>query len=599
MLKMRGRYVIFLSAVLFLVCSQLQAGEQQKEQVPDTNVVSVAGALKLTSDQPAEALKEAQKALLIPDATFSRKQKVAFFQKLATAFQEKGHYKEAYFCLKAVDSLELLPPENLSVAKTESQSNWPVYLLYLFLIVFLLLVVYVYVSLRSRNLQLSSLKSEHEKLLQEQNKLQKELQTKIEEENEGLQKQLDQLKSEELVLKSSLQKVEKSSYLRNAFIANLGFDVRTSLTGIIGFANMLETELAVKENRDLYIFASSIEKSGNRLLRLLSNVIDLSAVEAHTMEFVATPLDLNGVMGSIYQKFSDQARDKNLIFKFKEDKELPAVFADEKALEKVLEQVTDNAVRYTEQGFVTLSAYYNVEKEMNVIEVKDTGPGMDRKIKQLIFSSVDPETADFVNYGTGTGIGLKLARRLLMAMHGKMELISNQGEGTIVQIFLPCSEKTAAATVKDVSVEDAEVVEFAEKLDLFVLEDDRMNRLILDKMLKKLGDVELAVDGTDCLEKVKNSVAKGRFYQVMIFDINLPDEWDGVMLMKEIRNRYPEYRNIPFIAQTAYAMEGDKERFLAEGFDSYLSKPIDRNELFAVIQQQMAIYEVKNKTSVS
>lgn len=598
MLKMRGLFIIFLSALLFLV--QDQANSQQKEQGIDTTVVTQENILKLTADQPDQALKEAQKVLLIPDATFSRKQKVAFFQKLAAGFKETNHYKEAYFCLKAVDSLESLPPEQPVVSETASQSNWPVYLFYLFLIVFLLLIVYVYVSLRSRSLKLYKLKSDHEKLLQEQRKLQSDLQEQIAEENDELQKKLDQLKGEELVLKSSLQKMEKSSYLRNAFIANLGFDVRTSLNGIIGFANMLETELAVKENRDLYIFASSIEKSGNRLLRLLSNVIDLSAVEARTMEFNAAPVNLNGVMNRIYQKFSEQARDKNLIFKFKPDEELPAVFADEKALEKVLEQVTDNALRYTDQGFVTLSAYYNADKEMNVVEVKDTGPGMDRKIKQLIFRSVDPETADFVNYGTGTGIGLKLSRRLLMTMYGKMELITNQGEGTIVQIYLPCSEKTAAASsVQDVSVADADVVEFAEKLDMFVLEDDRMNRLILEQMLKKLGDVELAVDGADCLAKVKNSADKGRFHQVMIFDINLPDEWDGVMLMKEIRNKYPEYRNIPFIAQTAYAMEGDKERFLAEGFDSYLSKPIDRNELFTVIQQQMAIYEGRKKTAVS
>lgn len=553
-------------------------------------------AVNLSVQQPEAALNAARKVLLIPDATFSKQQKEAFFRKLASDFHQSEHFKEAYYCLKIADSISSVQVAKKAViAKPEGQ-NGAALVFYIVLVAFLLLIFYAYFHLHRKGVRLIQLKSENEKLSREQKSLKSDIEDDIKKENQEIRQKLDELKNREVDLKSSLQKVERSAYLRNAFIANLGFDVRTSLNGIIGFAGMLETELAVKENRDLYIFASSIGKSGTRLLRLLNNVIDLSALEAGSMEVKNAPYSVALVMQRIYNKFSEQAKDKGLIFKMKVENDLPSVFTDDKALEKVLDQITDNAIRYTDLGFVTLSAYPLPEKEMIVIEVKDNGPGMDRKVRQLIVSGGDRSVSDLVNYGTGTGIGLKLAWKLLHLLHGKLELITNKGEGTIVQVYLPCSEQAAAVSEREAApVMDADEVEFSEKLDLFVLEDDRMNRLILENMLKKLGDIQTAVDGADCLKKVGDAVADGHYYQVMIFDINLPDEWDGVQLMKKIRADYPAYRNIPFIAQTAYAMEGDKERFLAEGFDSYLSKPIDRNELFGVIRQQLEIYYNKIK----
>ncbi|MBN2638756.1 MAG: response regulator [Bacteroidales bacterium] len=591
MAKLRVVFLIFLFGFLFFAV-HAKAGnflQNQTRKLQDS-------AVSLSVQKPEIAWESARRVLLIPDATFSNGQKVEFFRKLAADFQDSGHYKEAYYCLKTADSLSKIRVQTESLPTLNTGKGWLGTLFYVFLSGFALFIFFVYYSLHTKKIQWQKLKSEHEQLVREEKNLQADLEKKIKEENRDLLQKLDDIKQEELEIKSSLQKLEKTSYLRNAFIANLGFDVRTSLNGIIGFANMLETELAVQENRDLYIFASSIAKSGSRLLRLLNNVIDLSAIEARSMEVNNASYALAPVIKRVYQKFVDQAKDKNLIFKIKLEEGLPSVFADEKALEKVLDQITDNAIRYTDLGFVTLSAYHLPEKETNVIEVKDNGPGMDRKVKQLIMSGVDPEATELVNYGIGTGIGLKLARKLMLLMRGKMEIITNRGEGTIVQIYLPCSERVATvASVETTPVRETDVVEFSEKLDLFVLEDDRMNRLILEKMLRKLGDVELAVDGADCLKKVAESVSSKHYYQAMIFDINLPDEWDGVQLMKEIRRKYPQYRRIPFIAQTAYAMEGDKERFLAEGFDSYLSKPIDRNELFAVIQQQLDIYSIKKK----
>jgi CheY-like chemotaxis protein/anti-sigma regulatory factor (Ser/Thr protein kinase) len=265
--------------------------------------------------------------------------------------------------------------------------------------------------------------------------------------------------------------------------------------------------------------------------------------------------------------------------------------ADEKQLEKVLAQIVDNAVKYSGSGFVTLSAVYDREKDIDIIEIKDAGPGIDKKHQKLLFDLSAAVNVGQLKYGEGTGIGLKLVKRLVDLMNAGIELESTPGAGTTFRLLVPCSKKAVIqkSMPKEAPVEVTTASGLG-NLDIFVVEDDRMNRIILEKMLKDMGSVKLAVDGKDCMEIIDGEAAKKHFYQIMLFDINLPGDKDGVALMKEIRNKYPEYRKIPFIAQTAYAMTEDEEYFLKEGFDSYLSKPINRDELISTIKQQFAIF---------
>ncbi len=409
-----------------------------------------------------------------------------------------------------------------------------------------------------------------------------------------LQKKMESLRSQELTLKTSLKKTEEANYLRNTFIANLGFDVRTPLSGIIGFANMLETDLALKGNSELYEYAANIGKSSSRLLKLLDNVIDLSGLESNTLVMKIKPVALDKVVSEVFEQYKPEAANKNLIFKSKIDGELPRVLADEKGVEKALIQIVDNAIKYTGKGFVTLSATYSEETDTDVVEIKDNGPGIFPEMQKYLF---DAELSQ--DNKEGTGIGLRLAKKYIEMMKGSLLLKSVPEKGTSVIIHLPCSEKAVVEeqTTETEAAVEVEVSMAAElgDLDIFVVEDDRMNRLILEKMLNKLGKVKLTVDGDDCMKSIEKEAAKGHFYQIMLFDINLPGEWDGIKLLKVIREKYPQYRKIPFIAQTAYAMSGDKERLLKEGFDSYLAKPIDKSALITTIKQQLKIYEQDSK----
>jgi CheY-like chemotaxis protein len=125
------------------------------------------------------------------------------------------------------------------------------------------------------------------------------------------------------------------------------------------------------------------------------------------------------------------------------------------------------------------------------------------------------------------------------------------------------------------------------KLDIFIVEDDRMNRLVLQKILQKTGHITMAVDGEETLKIIRERHKKNHVFQVMLFDINLPSPWDGIQLMHKIKADFPVYKNIPFIAQTAYAMAGDREKMLNSGFDDYIAKPINKNELMTIIKNQL------------
>ena len=544
---------------------------------------------RIYQQQPDAALYFAHEFENLPEENVSTRAKTGFFKTLSKKFEQVKDYKHALICYKIADSLQDM--QTVPVRDNPGKESGLPIAFYLFIIVLLLGIAwsgYLFSSSRKTVEALKRAENEMRHLRAETAHAEKEISEIVNAQTTAVQKEMKTLHEQEVTLKTALKKAEEANYLRNAFIANLGFDVRTPLSGIIGFANILETELAVKENRELYEYAANIEKSGSRLLKLLDNVIDLSSLEANTLVLKIKPLAPGNIINKVFEQFRPAAENKKLIFKSKIGKELNTVLADEKGLEKALTQIVDNAIKYTENGFVTIAAAYSEESDINIIEIKDNGPGIPPEKQKFLFdAALSPGSNE------GTGVGLKLAKKYIEMMNGSLSLESTPGKGTTVTVHLPCSEEAVVEeATAAVPVTEKEITTAAElgDLDIFVVEDDRMNRLILEKMLNPLGKVKLTVDGKDCMNTVNKEAEKGHFFQIMLFDINLPGDWDGIKLLKAIREKYPEYRNIPFIAQTAYAMEGDKDRLLKEGFDSYLAKPIDKNELVTTIKQQLKIF---------
>lgn len=422
----------------------------------------------------------------------------------------------------------------------------------------------------------------------EMEKQRQQLEAMIQNRTKELEDQLQQNRAKDLELKKTLKRLKDASYLKNAFLSNMSHEIRTPLNGIIGFSSLLETELALMENKELYHYASGIQQSGDRLLNLINNIIEISRIQANEVEVDLHPCDVSLIVQNVCEPLQFTANEKGLKFKQKLP-EVPQVLADNAKLMRVLHIIIDNAVKYTESGFVTITLSHDETTNLVTVKVKDTGVGMDPGYMSYLFEAFRQESNGYNRQYQGAGLGLPLAKKLLDLMHAQIQITSERGQGTTVEVSLPVLKTDTEDIVQPTVLKPIANAPQIGALDIFIVEDDRMNRMVLQKLLSKAGNLTLAVDGNETMKIVGERYKRGHVFQVMLFDINLPAPWDGVKLMQQIRTDYPDYKFIPFIAQTAYAMAGDKERFLDAGFDDYIAKPINKNELMTKIENQLNI----------
>ena len=402
---------------------------------------------------------------------------------------------------------------------------------------------------------------------------------------ETVDEQSPEQPTRDVVLKKALKRAEEANFLKNSFLANISHEIRTPLNNIVGFSSLLEAEISLLENKELFDYAHAISESGDRLLHLLNNIIDISRIESNDMRFSLKPCNINSIISSVTQLFLFKANEQKLKLNFIAG-EVPEAHADETGLTKILTAIIENAISYTEHGFVNISTEHNSGTGEISIRVKDSGIGIDPAYLSEIFDPFRNESAGYSKDTQGAGLGLPLAKSLIELMGGRIEIESKKGRGTIVTIFLRTTgERQAPAEPKEISRK----VRFKtlQNLEIFIVEDDLMNKIVLYEMTKALGNVISAVNGEETLKILEKTYSEGKLFDIMLFDINLPPPWDGIRLMHEIRKKYPEYKAIPFIAQTAYAMAGDKEKLLEAGFDDYISKPINQQALYSTMKNQL------------
>ncbi len=463
------------------------------------------------------------------------------------------------------------------------------------LIVLAFLGLFMFLKVRSTKkirVELSEKQKVIEGLQQQIDEHESRIESEINKRTETLQEQVRLTQTKEFELKKTLKKAEDANYLKNAFLGMVSHEIRTPLNGIIGFSSLLETELSMMENKEMYEYAEGIQQSGDRLLNLLNNIIDISKLEANDIEMELFPCKIDEIIDNVFELFSFAANEKGLAFKSKLS-EVPKVIADNGKLMRVIHVVVDNAIKYTQTGFVNLTASFVPDTNEVLVRVKDTGKGMDAEYQKHLFEAFRQESSGMGRPFQGAGLGLPLAKRLLTLMNGRIEINSMLNVGTTVDIYVPCEQKAPEEQIirtkaTSLTIQDG-------KLDIFIVEDDRMNRMVLQKILHKSGQLTMAVDGDETMKIVGERHKKGHLFQVMLFDINLPSPWDGILLLKAIREKYPDYRYIPFIAQTAYAMAGDREKMLEAGFDDYLAKPINKNELITIIKNQLEKFKALRK----
>jgi len=364
--------------------------------------------------------------------------------------------------------------------------------------------------------------------------------------------------------------------VKEEFLANMSHELRTPLNAIIGFSGILN-----KKSKDSFHLELSqqINASSKSLLRLINDILDLSKINSSS--FSIEPFEFNAYQEiSTYTKsFEGLTHEKEIEFKAIIDKNLHAIFlGDWLRISQVILNIISNSIKFTPKfGKILYSLSY--VKSSLIINITDNGIGMNQETQNKIFKPFTQADGTTTRKYGGTGLGLNITQNLVEAMNGKIELQSQEGKGSTFKVTIPLTK------IRDLTAQDKECEPFEDDESttlsghILVAEDNKTNQMLIQMLLEEQNiSCDIANDGLEALEIYDPSK-----HQLILMDENMPN-MNGIIAMQKIKEKYGDKCGA-IIALTANNMEGDKERFLKEGMDSFISKPIDEEILHKVLKK--------------
>ena len=370
-------------------------------------------------------------------------------------------------------------------------------------------------------------------------------------------------KRAEAVLLHAKQQAEEVAELKSTFIANMSHEIRTPLTAILGFADVLGEEV---EDETQAEFVGLIARSGKRLMDTLNSVLDIARLEAEGGELARERIDVGDLVREAAEMFGPAASERGLTVRASVSPGAHAVVADEGALLRVLHNLVGNALKFTEEGSVSLDVRTETDagSARVVTTVRDTGIGIDKEFLPRVFGAFEQESAGEGRRYEGAGLGLSLSLGLVEQMGGTITVDSEKGVGTAFMVSLPAAETASEPDSRPL---------------VLVVDDDEHARRIAVHALADVYRVAVASSGERAIEalEVERPVA-------VVLDIHLGLSISGEDVMRTLRAK-PAFASLPLVAVTAFALPGDRDRFLAAGFDEYLVKPYARPDLVGAIRR--------------
>lgn len=390
-------------------------------------------------------------------------------------------------------------------------------------------------------------------------------------------------------LEIALKKAEDASLAKTRFLSNMSHDIRTPMNAILGYAQLMVNELKGKNLPEISEYLKKLQQSGNLLLSIINNVLDMAQIESGRMEIDENYGRIEDIRQTLFEIFGDEAKKKNLVLQYTINVEHENILTDTTKVKEIFVNILSNAIKYTSSGGSVKVSVDELPCDedgymMVRTRVSDTGIGMSQEYLTNIFEAFTREQNTTKSKIAGTGLGMSIVKKYVDLLGGTINVESELGKGSTFTVTLKHRIADESYYVKKYIEESGTGSEILEGRNILLAEDNDLNAEIAEAILESAGlKIEHVEDGIQCVNRIEKMPADT--YDMILMDIQMP-QMDGYKATQAIRNLPDEDKaSIPIVAMTANAFEEDKRDAIAAGMNGHIAKPIQVDKMLSILSE--------------